>query len=202
MENTLFDIEEYTDPEVRRIMQGNTCAIAPTGKRSGKATTGATACRSARPTKADEPRAAISASASTSRLVSDLRIKTTQNYKTMNIYNEIKKNVPDLEQAKLNYSYIMSRGEAQEKVENLEKQLGGLAVYYELTGKRLTIYYSPALGKEWEGNIVGKKIRLTRTSMVGEVTSDKPYFISGSRCVRCQFGKDNDAYDITNLESV
>ena len=25
MENTLFDIEEYTDPEVRRIMQGNTC---------------------------------------------------------------------------------------------------------------------------------------------------------------------------------
>lgn len=120
----------------------------------------------------------------------------------MNIYNEIKKNVPDLEQAKLNYSYIMSRGEAQEKVENLEKQLGGLAVYYELTGKRLTIYYSPALGKEWEGNIVGKKIRLARTSMVGEVTSEKPYFISGSRCVRCQFGKDNDAYDITNLESV
>ena len=25
MGNTLFNIEEYTDPEVRRIMQGNTC---------------------------------------------------------------------------------------------------------------------------------------------------------------------------------
>lgn len=120
----------------------------------------------------------------------------------MNIYNEIKKNVPDLEQAKLNYSYIMSRGEAQEKVEKLEKDLGGMAVYYELTGKRLTIYYSPALAKEWGGKIVGKKVRLARSNMVGEVTSEAPYFISGSRCVRCQFGKDNDAYDITNLESV
>lgn len=25
MDNTLFDIEEYTDPTVRQIMQGNTC---------------------------------------------------------------------------------------------------------------------------------------------------------------------------------
>lgn len=25
MDNTLFDIEEFTEPEVRRIMQGNTC---------------------------------------------------------------------------------------------------------------------------------------------------------------------------------
>lgn len=25
MENTLFDIEEFTDPAVVRIMQGNTC---------------------------------------------------------------------------------------------------------------------------------------------------------------------------------
>ena len=25
MDNTLFDIEEYTDPAVRQIMQGNTC---------------------------------------------------------------------------------------------------------------------------------------------------------------------------------
>ena len=120
----------------------------------------------------------------------------------MNIYNEIKKNVPDLEQAKLRFSFIMSRGKAQERVENLEKEFGGLVVYYELTGERLTIYYSPALGKEWEGNIVGKKVRLLGTDMVGEVTSKEPYFISGSRCVRCQFGKDNDAYDITNLESV
>lgn len=120
----------------------------------------------------------------------------------MNIYEEIKKNVPDLEYAKLNYSYIMSRGEAEERVEKIEKLLGGLAVYYELTGKRLRIYYSPALGKEWSGNIVGKKVRLAGTKMVGEVTSEESYFISCSRCVRCQFGKDNDAYDITNLESV
>lgn len=27
MENTLFDIEEFTDPAVVRIMQGNTCRI-------------------------------------------------------------------------------------------------------------------------------------------------------------------------------
>lgn len=120
----------------------------------------------------------------------------------MNTYDEIKKNVPDLEYAKLNYSYIMSRGEAEERVEKLEKELGGLAVYYELTGKRLRIYYSPALGREWGGNIVGKKVRLAGTKMVGEVTSEETYFISCSRCVRCQFGEDNDAYDITNLESV
>ena len=119
-----------------------------------------------------------------------------------NTYNEIKKSVPDLEYAKLNYSYIMSRGEAEEKVEKLEKELGGLAVYYELSGKRLRIFYSPALGKEYGGNIVGKKVRLAGMNMVGEVTSEKPYFISCSRCVRCQFGNDNDAYDITNLESV
>lgn len=119
-----------------------------------------------------------------------------------NIYEEIKKSVPDLEYAKLNYSYIMSRGEAQEKVEKLEKELGGLAVYYELTGKRLRIYYSPALGKEYDGNIVGKKVRLVGSKIVGEVTSEEPYFISCSRCVRVQFGNDNDAYDITNLESI
>lgn len=119
-----------------------------------------------------------------------------------NIYDEIKKSVPDLEYAKLNYSYIMSNGEAREKVEKLEKDLGGLAVYYELTGKRLRIYFSPALGKEWSGSIVGKKVRLVGTNMVGEVTSEEPYFVSCSRCVRVQFGNDNDAYDITNLESV
>lgn len=120
----------------------------------------------------------------------------------MNIFNEIKKRVPDLELAKLSYSYIMSRGEAQEKVENLEKQLGGLTVYYELTGKKLTLYHSSALAVEWGGNIVGKKVRLSGTKMVGKVTSEEPYFISGSRCVRCQFGKDNDAYDITVLEPI
>lgn len=119
-----------------------------------------------------------------------------------NIFNEIKQSVPDLEYARLNFSYIMSRREAQEKVENLEKQLGGLAVYYELTCKTLRIYYSPALGKEWSGNIAGKKVRLAGTKIVGEVTSEETYFISCSRCVRCQFGKDNDAYDITNLEPV
>lgn len=27
MQGTLFDIEEFTDPEVRRIMQGHTCRI-------------------------------------------------------------------------------------------------------------------------------------------------------------------------------
>lgn len=91
-----------------------------------------------------------------------------------NTYNEIKKSVPDLEYAKLNYSYIMSRGEAEEKVEKLEKELGGLAVYYELSGKRLRIFYSPALGKEYGGNIVGKKVRLAGMNMVGEVTSEKP----------------------------
>ena len=169
---------------------------------SAKAKTSMSVCRSALSERAAAPKAAFSVSAWTNLLAYYSLIKTTQINKTMNIYNEIKKSVPDLEYAKLNYSYIMSRGEAQEKVESLEKQLGGLAVYYELTGKRLTIYYSPALGKEWEGNIVGKKVRLVRTSVVGEVTSEKPYFISGSRCVRCQFGKDNDAYDITNLESV
>jgi len=117
----------------------------------------------------------------------------------MDVYQEMKKGVPDLEQAKLNFSYIMSRGEAQERVEKLEKDLGGLAVYYELNGKKLTIFYSPELGKKWSGSIKGKKVRLTGTKMEGEVSSEEPYFISGSRCVRVQFGKDNDAYDISAL---
>lgn len=120
----------------------------------------------------------------------------------MDIFNKIKESVPDLELAALTYSYIMSNGEAREKVKNLEKRLGGLTVYYELNRKKLTLYYSPAMLAEWSGNIVGKKVRLSGTDMVGEVTSEEPYFISGSRCVRCQFGKENDAYDITALESI
>jgi glutamate dehydrogenase/leucine dehydrogenase len=118
------------------------------------------------------------------------------------IFDEIKKNVPDLEYARLNYSYIMSRREAQEKVEATEKLLEGLAVYYELTGKTLRIYFSPAMKKEWGGNIAGKKVRLVGTDMVGEVTSEELFFCGPSRCVRCQFGNDDDAYDITALESI
>lgn len=131
----------------------------------------------------------------------------------MDFFKEIKQNVPDLEKAQLTYSYVMSKGEAQEKVVKLEKELGGIAVYYELSGKKLTIYYSPEMKEKWGGdNPKGKKVRLVVKDIKGniiqdmcrdgEVTSEEMYFVSGSRCVRCQFGKDNDAYDISNLEVI
>ena len=130
----------------------------------------------------------------------------------MDIYNEIKKNVPDLERAKLTYSYVMSRGEAQEKVEKLEKELGGIAVYFNLTGKKLEIFYSPELKKKWGESVKGKKVRLVikdvkgnvidSLSREGIVTSEELFFVSGSRCVRCQFEKENDAYDIGTLEVI
>ena len=89
----------------------------------------------------------------------------------MNIYKEIKRNFPDLEKAELTYTYIMSRHEAQEKVEKLEKELGGLVIYYELVGKKLTLYYSPQLLQEWSGTNTGKKVRLIGSQRKGEVTS-------------------------------
>lgn len=67
----------------------------------------------------------------------------------MDIFKEIEQNVPDLEKAQLTCSYVMSKGEAQEKVVKLEKKLGGIAVYYELSGKKLTIYYSPEMKEKW-----------------------------------------------------
>lgn len=125
------------------------------------------------------------------------------------IFEKIKEMVPDLETAKLTFSYVMSQGEARERVLRLEKDLGGIVVFYHLSGKKLTIYFSPEMKEKWGDNPKGKKVRLEVKDVKGniikamcregEVTSEEMYFISGSRCVRCQFGKDNDAYDITNL---
>ena len=79
MDNTLFDIEEFTDPEVRRIMQGNTADTAPTvsNMNTRKAST------TVMPTPAAAPVAAYSKSKPTNRLVFVSQTKTTQNDQTL-----------------------------------------------------------------------------------------------------------------------
>ncbi len=130
----------------------------------------------------------------------------------MEILEELKKNVPDVEMAKLTFSYVLSNGEARERALKLEKDLGGIIVYYQLSGKKLTLYTSKEMKEKLGENPKGKKVRLVMKDIHGnvikdmcrdgEITSEESFFISGSRCVRCQFGKENDAYDITALEYI
>ena len=111
--------------------------------------------------------------------------------------NTFKSDFPDIQRQVVETSLVMPRHEIEKIVLGLcEFSETGL-VYYESSGKKITVYTSDEL-RQWLNNLcAGDVIALNGEDL--EVVDAKPVLICGTLCIRCSNGKRSDQYDCVEL---
>ena len=111
--------------------------------------------------------------------------------------NTFKSDFPDIQRQVVETSLVMPRHEIEKIVLGLcEFSETGL-VYYESSGKKITVYTSDEL-RQWLNSLcAGDVIAFNGEDL--EVVDAKPVLICGTLCIRCSNDKSSDQYDCVEL---
>ena len=129
----------------------------------------------------------------------------------MEAFDFIKKELPDVLLAKLDFDVVLSKRQVVEKISALEPTFGGMAVHYENHGRRVEIIWSKALQEKWADRLnAGQKVRYIQKNSKGQVMKSEcregvlsesgVFWVVTDRCVYADFGEGSEAYDITHIE--
>lgn len=123
----------------------------------------------------------------------------------------IRKELPDVLLAKIDFDVVLSKRQVVEKISVLEPTFGGMAVHYAHSGRRVEVAWSKALQEKWNGRLnEGQKVRYIQKNSKGQVIKDDcrdgvlkesgAFWVGTDRCVFADFGEGCEAYDITHIE--
>ena len=116
----------------------------------------------------------------------------------MEAFDFIKKELPDVLLAKLDFDVVLSKRQVVEKISALEPTFGGMAVHYENHGRRVEIIWSKALQERWKDKLKkGQKVKVGNRHAV--LAEDGAFWVSTDRCLYVDFGNGGEAYDITHI---
>lgn len=108
--------------------------------------------------------------------------------------NDFIEEFPDICCQHITMDKIYSRKELDQAVLNVTQLMNTGLVYYQHSGKKVTIFTSVYFKKRLDKLIAGAKV-MTRDGRVAIIESEKPYLVCGSLTVRATVGIETDVYD-------
>ena len=107
----------------------------------------------------------------------------------------LKKKFPDICKQVLDFEYVFSRREIEDKVIRFSDTFGQSVIAYTQSGKRLCIYTSQIFTEKLKSMRKDDTVVDSAIGRVGVIVSDKPFFCSCTLCIRVDFGDTSDVYD-------
>lgn len=107
----------------------------------------------------------------------------------------LKKQFPDVCKHVIDFKYVFSRSEVENKIVKFTEALGQKAMVYAQSGKRVVIYTSQIFTDKLKSMKKGDIVADHSTGRVGVITSDKPFFCGSTLCFRVDFADSSDVYD-------
>lgn len=101
--------------------------------------------------------------------------------------NTFKKQFPDIKVQKLESKVVLSHRQVEETVTGMCQSLGMGLVYYERSGKNITVYTSDKMKAALDGMKKGASVLYHEEDVSGTVTSEEPYIMGGELCVTVDF---------------
>ena len=109
--------------------------------------------------------------------------------------NTFKKKFPDVKVQKLETKVVFSNREVEKAVIGMCNMCGFGLLYYESTGKKITVYTSDKMKEEFGKMTDGAELTDPNTGQNVKVISREPFIVGGEYCIRVQFPDgSNDVY--------
>lgn len=113
--------------------------------------------------------------------------------------NTFKKKFPDVKVQRLETKTVLSKREIEKIVINMCNLCGFGLLYFESSGKKITVYTSEKMKKELENMKKGAELKVhTEDGKPMIVISDEPFIIGGEYCIRIQLP--NGTEDVFSCE--
>lgn len=98
-----------------------------------------------------------------------------------------KKKFPDVKVQRLETKVVFSKREIEKTVVDMCNMCGFGLLYYESSGKKITVYTSEKMKQELDLMIVGAELTDKNTGETVRVVSDEPFIVGNEYCIRIQF---------------
>lgn len=108
-----------------------------------------------------------------------------------------KKQFPDVNVQKIDFTKILSRKEKEDFVFKLVAGLNTGLITYEDCGRSLKVYTSYKLKHALEGMTKGSQVLDENSGRVGTIISENPFICGCEMCIRVDFGNSSDVYSCT-----
>lgn len=109
--------------------------------------------------------------------------------------NTFKKKFPDVKVQRLETKVVFSKREIEKTVVDMCNMCGFGLLYYESSGKKITVYTSDKMKEGMRKMIDGAELTDPNTGRHVKVVSREPFIVGGEYCIRVQFTDDsNDVY--------
>lgn len=107
-----------------------------------------------------------------------------------------KKKFPDVKVQRLETEVVFSKREVEKTVVDMCNMCGFGLLYYEYSGKKITVYTSDKMKQELDKMKKGAELMADAdTGQPVIVTSDEPFIVGGEYCIRVLFpGCSEDVY--------
>lgn len=101
--------------------------------------------------------------------------------------NTFKNKFPDVKIQRLETKVVFSKREVEKTVVDMCNMCGLGLLYYESSGKKITVYTSEKMKQELDLMIVGAELTDKNTGEKVRVVSDEPFIVGGEYCIRIQY---------------
>ena len=107
----------------------------------------------------------------------------------------LKKQFPDVCKQVIDFKYVFSRREVENKIIKFTEVFGQKAIVYVQRGKRVVVYTSQIFTDKLKTMKKGDIVTDISTGRVGVITSEEPFFCGCSLCIRVDFTDSSEVYD-------
>ena len=107
----------------------------------------------------------------------------------------LKKQFPDVCKHVIDFKYVFSRSEVENKIVKFTEALGQKAMVYAQSGKRVVFYTSQIFTDKLKTMKKGDIVADIGSGRVGVISSDEPFFCGCSLCLRVDFADSSDVYE-------
>lgn len=107
----------------------------------------------------------------------------------------LKKKFPDVIKNVIDFKYVFSRSELENKIIKFTEVFGQQAIAYTQLSERVIIYTSQIFTDKLKSMERGHIVADHETGRVGIITSEKPFFCSCFLCLRVDFANSSEVYD-------